>query len=395
MNNPDKIQQIAERHPTPFYLYDQNLLSETLDTLLEAASVNRKFRVHYALKACAERGVIDLIRKKGLGLDTVSGGEIELGLKAGFAAEKILFAGVGKTDSEIDLALKSEIGCFNVESLPELQVISERAIALNRIARVALRINPEIDAHTHHYITTGLAENKFGINMSQLDRAIDMAMSLPNIDFQGLHFHIGSQITIMEPFRILCERINKVVNDLDQRNVPVRSINVGGGLAIDYDHPEQHPIPDFKAYFDTFNSYLDTTNIDEVHFELGRAIVGQCGSLVTRVVFVKEGDTRTFVIVDAGMTELIRPALYGARHPITNITGELRGASMRTVDVVGPVCESADEFGKDYRLADPRRGDVLVIGCAGAYGNVMASNYNGRTRHDSILVIKSRFDNKC
>lgn len=379
MITPERIAELAASHATPFYLYDLRLLRETLDSLCRAAAVNPKFRIHYAMKACRQPEVLDVIRGYGLGADTVSGGEIALALRHGFDAAKIFYAGVGKTDAEIDFALRNRIGCFNVESVPELEVISERAVLSGTRANVALRVNPEIDAHTHHYITTGLSENKFGISLDMFDRAVDRAMSLPAIDFAGLHFHIGSQITITEPFKLLCERINNIVRRLCDRGIEVRTLNVGGGLAIDYDNPLTNPVPDFNAYFDTVSTYLDTDGIDTVHFEPGRAVVGQCGTLVTKVLYVKTGDTRTFTIVDAGMTDLIRPALYGARHGIDNISGELRGESETTVtDIVGPVCESADEFGKDYRIPTPSRGDILAVRSAGAYGAVMASGYNAR-----------------
>lgn len=383
---PEKILEAATGKITPFYLYDLGLLRQTLARLKEAASVNPKFVVHYAMKANDELPVLDCIRAAGLGLDTVSAGEIEHGLKAGFNPEKIVFAGVAKTDREIDLALGAGIAMFNVESIPELEAISQRASVLGKTARVALRVNPDIDAHTHHYITTGLAENKFGINLQHLDSAINLALKLPGIEFYGLHFHIGSQITVMEPFRILCERVNSIVANLRAKGITVHSVNMGGGLAIDYDDPETNPIPDFKEYFDTFDRWFDSAAVNEVHFELGRAITGQCADLITSVVFVKEGDTRTFVIADAGMTELIRPALYGARHPIVNASGATRGDALRKVDIVGPVCESSDEFGKDYLVASPRRGDILSIGCAGAYGSVMSSHYNRRSLNPSVFV---------
>lgn len=376
--SPEKLSLLTDGVDTPFYLYNLSLLQKTLDAVKKAASINDKFHVHYAIKACADPVVASMISEAGLGLDAVSGGEIELGVQTGFNPSQILFAGVGKTDREIDIALNIGIGGFNVESLPELEVISERATALGKTARIALRINPEIDAHTHHYITTGLAENKFGINMSQLNMAVDKALTLPGIEFVGLHFHIGSQITINEPFALLCERVNGILDELNKRGIRLQSLNMGGGLAIDYDTPDLNPVPDFKTYFDTFNNHLDTSAVSEIHFELGRAIMGQCGLLVTRVVYVKEGDTRTFAIVDAGMTELLRPALYGARHAIKNITGILRGDKIRKVDVVGPICESSDVFGQDYLIAAPRRGDILVIESAGAYGQSMSSHYNCR-----------------
>ena len=366
----------VERRETPFYYYDLALLDKTVNAALNASSVNPKFRLHYAMKACTDPEVLRHIARAGLGADTVSGGEILRAVETGFPASKIMFAGVGKTDKEIDIALEQGIEAFNVESIPELENISERASLKGVTANVALRVNPEIDAHTHHYITTGLAENKFGINLSSLDKAVDVALSLPAIKLVGLHFHIGSQVTITEPFKILSERVNDIIRDLADKGIRLKSVNVGGGLGIDYDKPDENPIPDFKSYFDTFNDNLDTSLIDEVHFELGRALVGQCGSLISRVLYVKEGDERQFTILDAGMTELIRPALYQALHAVENLTGHDR--PIIKTDIVGPVCESSDTFATAYPLASPRRGDVVAVRSAGAYGEVMASAYNLR-----------------
>lgn len=366
----------VERRETPFYYYDLALLDKTVNAALNASSVNPKFRLHYAMKACTDPEVLRHIARAGLGADTVSGGEILRAVETGFPASKIMFAGVGKTDKEIDIALEQGIEAFNVESIPELENISERASLKGMTANVALRVNPEIDAHTHHYITTGLAENKFGINLSSLNKAINVALSLPAIKLVGLHFHIGSQVTITEPFKILSERVNDIIRDLADKGIRLKSVNVGGGLGIDYDKPDENPIPDFKSYFDTFNDNLDTSLIDEVHFELGRALVGQCGSLISRVLYVKEGDERRFTILDAGMTELIRPALYQALHAVENLTGHDR--PIIKTDIVGPVCESSDTFATQYPLASPKRGDVIAIRSAGAYGEVMASAYNLR-----------------
>ena len=366
----------VERRETPFYYYDLALLDKTVNAALNASSVNPKFRLHYAMKACTDPEVLRHIARAGLGADTVSGGEILRAVETGFPASKIMFAGVGKTDKEIDIALEQGIEAFNVESIPELENISERASLKGVTANVALRVNPEIDAHTHHYITTGLAENKFGINLSSLDKAVDVALSLPAIKLVGLHFHIGSQVTITEPFKILSERVNDIIRDLADKGIRLKSVNVGGGLGIDYDKPDENQIPDFKSYFDTFNDNLDTSLIDEVHFELGRALVGQCGSLISRVLYVKEGDERQFTILDAGMTELIRPALYQALHAVENLTGHDR--PIIKTDIVGPVCESSDTFATAYPLASPRRGDVVAVRSAGAYGEVMASAYNLR-----------------
>ena len=386
MIGPKALLELSKGRQTPFYVYDLSLLETTLTAAQKAAGVNPRFCIHYALKACYAMPVLKTVRDHCFGLDTVSGGEIELGVNAGFNPSKILYAGVGKTDAEIDLALQLGIECFNVESLPELLAINERALAKNVSAPVALRINPHIDAHTHHYITTGLSENKFGIDLSRLDEAVNTALSLPGVSFRGLHFHIGSQITVFEPFELLCERAGNMVNRLNSRGIHVSSINLGGGLGIDYDDPLRHPVPDFETYMNTVNKCLDTTNVDKVHFELGRSLVAQCGILLSRIVYVKEGDSRTFVIADAGMNNLLRPALYQARHRIRNISGEMRDAKLRKVDVVGPVCESADEFGKDYLLPDPRKGDLLAIMSVGAYGETMASRYNLRPLNPSIAI---------
>lgn len=382
----DKDFELIAAEGTPAYVYDTDLLAKTLHRVVEASSVNPKFKVHYAMKANSEPFVLKAVRDAGLGLDTVSGGEIEAGLKAGFNPRSIVYAGVGKTDKEIDLALNAGIGTFNVESFAELEVISERATRLGKIARVALRLNPDIDAHTHHYITTGLTENKFGINMSHLDEAVELAAALPSVELVGLHFHIGSQITILEPFRILCEKINAILSHLSHRGIKLRTVNVGGGLAIDYENPIKNNIPDFKSYFETFNSLLNTDAVSEVHFELGRSIVGQCGFLVSKVIYVKEGDTRRFAIIDAGMNNLMRPALYQARHAVRNISGDIRDDKHTLVDVVGPVCESSDDFGADHSLSFPKRGDTFVIYSAGAYGQSMASNYNSRPDARTVMV---------
>ncbi|MDE6417977.1 MAG: diaminopimelate decarboxylase [Duncaniella sp.] len=367
---------------TPFYFYDLGLLDQTLAEV-KRTSRDERFRVHYAIKANANPGILRRIQGAGLGVDAVSGGEIEAALEAGFPADKIVFAGVGKTDADIIVALQAEIGCFNVESEAELDVIDEIASAMGKKARVALRVNPNIDPHTHEYITTGLAENKFGINLPQLGGMIDRALDLPSIELIGLHFHIGSQITDFEPFIMLCQEINRIQTEIAARGVKISVINVGGGLGIDYADPDRHPIPDFEGYFKTFRNHLRLLPDQQVHFELGRSIVGQCGSLITRVIYVKEGTSKRFAIVDAGMTDLIRPALYHAHHKIENISDP--HGDLHHYDVVGPVCESADIFGTDEMLPSIRRGDLLAIRSAGAYGEVMASQYNCRPLPSSYL----------
>lgn len=359
---------------TPFYYYDLGLLRKTLSMLKESVP-GSNFKVHYAMKANANSDILEQINKAGLGIDAVSGGEIKAAVAAGFDPEKIVFAGVGKTDEEIIYALQAGISAFNVESVPELEVISQIAFEMNKTARVAIRVNPNIDAHTHHYITTGLAENKFGINYEQLDSVIEKCNELKGIELIGLHFHIGSQITDNTPFAILCERINSLQDELENKGVKLKTINVGGGLGIDYDNPDANPIPDFKSYFDVFAINLNLRPGQELHFELGRSIVAQCGSLITKVLYVKNGTTKQFAIVDAGMTDLIRPALYQAYHKIDNLSSE---GAMEKYDVVGPICESSDVFQEDAVLPEVRRGDLLALRSAGAYGEIMASQYNLR-----------------
>lgn len=361
---------------TPFYYYDTNLLRNTLNEVNRKAGKYENFHVHYAVKANANDKVLNIIREAGLGADCVSGGEINAAIKAGFSTDKIVYAGVGKSDWEINLGLDNNIFCFNVESVPELQVINELAAAKNKIASVAFRINPNVGAHTHANITTGLAENKFGISMEDMDKVIDMAQNMPNVRFIGLHFHIGSQILDMGDFVALCNRINELQDKLAKRHIIVDHINVGGGLGIDYQHPNRQSIPDFASYFECYNKHLKRHSKQTIHFELGRSIVGQCGSLITKVLYVKQGTFKQFAIVDAGMTDLIRPALYQAYHKIENITSEM---ACETYDIVGPICESSDVFAKAIDLNKVQRNDLIAIRSAGAYGEIMASGYNCRT----------------
>lgn len=360
---------------TPFYYYDATLLRNTLKTIQEEAGKYNKFCVHYAVKANANPKVLGIIRESGLGVDCVSGGEIKAAVKAGFPASKIVYAGVGKTDWEINLGLDYDIFCFNVESIPELEVINELAAAKNKMARVAFRINPDVGAHTHANITTGLAENKFGISMADMNSVIDLALGMKHVKFVGLHFHIGSQILDMGDFVALCNRINELQEQLYARQIIVEHINVGGGLGIDYAHPNRQPVPNFAEYFSTYHKHLRLRPQQTLHFELGRSVVAQCGSLITRVTYVKQGTNKQFAIVDAGMSDLIRPALYQAFHKIENISSE---EPMETYDVVGPICESSDVFGKAIDLNHTKRGDFLALRSAGAYGEIMASVYNCR-----------------
>lgn len=368
---------------TPFYFYDLNLLQATLTEIKQSVS-QPHIHVHYAIKANANPEILKVIKENGFGVDCVSGGEVEAALNAGFAADKIVFAGVGKSDWEIELGLDNNISCFNVESAAELDVIQEIAQIKGKTARVALRVNPNVDAHTHHYITTGLAENKFGISLDMLDSVIERCMVSPNIELLGLHFHIGSQITEIHPFERLCQRVNELQDKYDSQGIKFSSINVGGGLGIDYNNPNENPIPDFKAYFSTFEQHLKLRPGQQLHFELGRSIVGQCGSLITKVLYVKEGVAKKFAIVDAGFTELIRPALYQAHHKIENLTSN--STETHKYDVVGPICESSDRFGEAEILPTTSRGDLIALRSAGAYGEIMASQYNCRKLPQSIYT---------
>lgn len=366
----DKFKNI----PTPFYYYDLNVLRDTLKEINQLTA-GHNFEVHYALKANVNPEILEIIKEAGLGADCVSGGEVQAAVNAGIPSSKIVFAGVGKADWEINLALENDIFCFNVESVPELEVINELAAAKNKTASVALRINPNVDAHTHNYITTGLNENKFGINMEDIDKVIHVLPDLKNIRMIGIHFHIGSQITDMTAYHNLCVRITEIEEIFASKNIIVQHINVGGGLGINYEHPNHFPIPEFETYFRTFKEHFNLLPGQTLHFELGRSVVAQCGSLISKVLYVKEGSTKNFVILDAGFTDLIRPALYQAYHRIENLSSDL---PVEQYDVVGPICESSDVFDKDCYLNKTRRGDIIAIRSAGAYGEIMASQYNLR-----------------
>ncbi|WP_270090263.1 diaminopimelate decarboxylase [Sphingobacterium sp. SYP-B4668] len=360
---------------TPFYYYDMKLLEQTLDTCASAAD-KRGFHVHYALKANFNDRILQLIQAKGFGADCVSGNEVKKSIDMGFDPGKITFAGVGKSDKEIRYALSHGIFAFNVESIQEMEVINDLAREAGQIANVSLRINPNVDAQTHHYITTGLDENKFGIPNSELEKSAAVLRNATNLKLVGLHFHIGSQITDLNVFKSLCVKVNEWKNWFEERGTTISVLNVGGGLGVDYKNPDGNAIADFEAYFDIFDKFLERNANQEVHFELGRALVAQCGSLVSRVLYTKNGVKKHFLILDAGMTELMRPALYQAYHKIEKV-GSGEQATIN-YDVVGPICESSDCFGKEVPLPISQRGDLIAIRTAGAYGEVMASNYNLR-----------------
>lgn len=358
---------------TPFYYYDMDLLRRTLRTVRGLLDRRPQYSVHYAVKANFNPEILKVIAAFGFGADCVSGGEVSAALNAGFPAGSIVFAGVGKSDAEIRFALSRGIGRFNVESEAELLVINELAGEMGCVAPISLRVNPDIGAHTHANITTGLAENKFGINYEQLPGVLDTCLKLPCVKYEGLHFHIGSQILDMSDFASLCNRINSLSAYLDRCGYPVGDINVGGGLGINYEHPNHLEMADFAQYFETFDKFLELAPGQVVHFEPGRSIVGPCGSLISRVLYVKEGTTRKFAIIDGSMTELIRPALYRAYHRVENISSD---EAEEIYDVVGPVCESSDVFVKAASIDKCHRGDFIAIRSAGAYGESMASQYN-------------------
>jgi diaminopimelate decarboxylase len=361
--------------PTPFYYYDVDLLRTTLETAINQ-SRKHGYKLHYALKANANDRILQIISGMGYGADCVSGNEIEKAVRNGFSPEKTVFAGVGKSDKEILTALKNDILCFNCESGQELEVINALAAKTGRIARVALRINPNVYAHTHHYITTGLEENKFGINPWDFDSILEKLKQQGNLKFIGLHFHIGSQITDFSAFRNLCIRANEINLWFHENHFTGSILNLGGGLGVDYKNPDSNPIPDFEQYFHIFRQLTEPLPGQEIHMEPGRALVAQCGSLITKVLYIKEGVNTNFAICDAGMTELIRPALYQAYHKIENISAE--EDHYHKYDVVGPICESSDSFGKAVLMPKTRRGDLIALRTTGAYGEVMASQYNLR-----------------
>lgn len=368
---------------TPFYYYDVDLLRNTLGKALEEADKYDGFHVHYAIKANFNPQLLEIIKSSGMGADCVSGGEVRAAINAGIEPGKIVFAGVGKTDKEIAYSLDAGIFCFNVESVPEAEAIERLAAERDVKVQVAIRVNPNVGAHTHSNITTGLAENKFGVNYEQLDEVIDIIEGLEHLELIGLHFHIGSQILVMDDFIALCGRINELQELLhESRNLVLPHINVGGGLGIRYDAPDKYPIPDFKLYFSTYANNLKLFPGQQVHFELGRSIVAQCGSLITRATYIKHGTCKKFIIVDAGMNDLIRPAMYDAYHRIENLTSDKADG---LYDVVGPICESSDVFCKERRIPETERGDILAIRSAGAYGEAMAFGYNCRELPKAVL----------
>ena len=377
------IESFNERE-TPFYYYDLKLLQQSVNACMTAAG-RYGFHVHYAMKANFNERILSAIKDSSMGADCVSGNEVKKAVEIGFAPQKIVFAGVGKSDREINEALDLDIFSFNVESIEELRVLSNLAVQKGKIARVALRINPNVDAQTHHNITTGLDENKFGINQWELPDCVEILKHLPNIEFIGIHFHIGSQITDLTVFKSLCVKVNELHQWFEEHGLIVKVLNVGGGLGVDYHYPDEKSVADFEGYFSVFNQFLTRRVGQEVHFELGRALVAQSGSLISRVLYVKNGLKKNFLILDAGMTELMRPMLYQAYHKIENISLPEESDTVK-YDVVGPICESTDCFGKEVELPVSYRGNLIAVRTAGAYGEVMASGYNLR---DTVQYVYS------
>lgn len=374
---------------TPAYVYDVELLENTLNKAKKEAE-KHGFHIHYAFKANTETSILNKIREVNFGADCVSGNEVERALQSGFNPRSIVFAGVGKTDEEIRLALENGIYCFNCESIEEIEVINEIATELGKIARIALRLNPNIKAGGHEYITTGTTENKFGIQSHDLEYYLDNFYRWNHVKCIGIHFHIGSQITTQEPFIALAQKANTLIDYIESRGIPITYINLGGGLGIDYDNPDENPIPDFETYFNAFASHLNYTG-RSVHFELGRSLVGQCGNLITKVLYNKTGEEKNFLIVDAGMTELLRPALYQAEHKIVNLTTDSH--IKKNYDVVGPICESSDCFGKNVSLPESKRNDLLIIKSSGAYGQSMSLQYNLRKPVKAYFIRSQHTEN--
>ena len=383
INTIERLDKIA----TPFYYYDMDLFRKTVDYAAEMAG-KYGIKIHYAVKANVERRLLEYISGKGFGADCVSGNEVLHAHDCGFPGDKIVYAGVGKSDKEIYNALKIGIEAFNCESLQEIYVINEMAHVHGLKANVSVRINPDIDAHTHKYVTTGLYENKFGISQHEFDKLIDILKKSEHINFIGLHFHIGSQITrVEEVFALECQRVNDIVAYFERNGLKVSNINLGGGLGVDYDDPDENAIPDFETWFRTISENIARREDQAVHVEPGRSLVAQCATLISRVLFVKSGETKNFLIMDAGMNDLIRPALYGAYHKIENLSASQRTfyPTHQAYDIVGPVCESSDVWGAGRLLPLSVRGDLMAIRSTGAYGQVMASRYNMKDLAPSVF----------
>ncbi len=377
------LPEIAKAVGTPFYVYSRATLERHYRVFSEAFA-DMDTLVTYALKANSNQAVLTALAKMGAGADTVSEGEIRRALAAGIPASKIVFSGVGKTPREMDFALATGIYCFNVESEPELEILSARAVALGKVASVSLRINPDVDAKTHAKISTGKSENKFGIPRVKAREAYARAAKLPGIDVVGIDMHIGSQIIDLEPFDNAFTLMAQLVEELQADGHKIRHVDVGGGLGIPY-HFDNNPPPLPVAYAEIVAKHIKPLGLKTV-FEPGRLIVGNAGILVTEVIFVKEGDAKNFVIVDAAMNDLIRPTLYEAYHDIKPVKEASDDAPRMRADIVGPVCETGDYLGLDREMSKPEAGDLLAVFTAGAYGAVLSSTYNSRLLVPEVMV---------
>ena len=370
-----ELTQRLNKLKTPFYYYDLDLLDNTIVSLKESLDPN--YNVYYAIKANNNSKIIKLIKDHDLGIDAVSGEEINKSLNNSINPNKIVFAGVGKTKDEIIFAIKKKIYLFNCESLDEINLIDKVSQELNVRTKIAIRLNPNIDSRSHKYIKTGMFDSKFGIQIDHLTEILEKIKKFKHVDLKGYHFHLGSQIDDLGIFSKLCKVSNEINTYLKNKEFNITDVNLGGGLGINYKEPDLNLIPDFKSYFEIFKKNLIFFDNQKIHFELGRSIVGQCGFLFSRILYLKKSFNKHFVIIDAGMTELIRPALYNAQHHIENLSSNKKEIKY---DIVGPLCESSDTFAKDYYLNESKIGDLIVIRSSGAYGEVMSSNYNLRKK---------------
>ncbi len=360
---------------TPFYFYDIALLRQTLESVTMEAKKYGYF-LHYAIKSNFDEYLLSIIREYGLGVDCASGNEVAKAVEAGFDPKTIVYAGVGKSDKELRYALSLGLQSINAESVQELEVLNDLAGQMGIKAEVCMRVNPDIDPRTNHCIDTGQADSKFGISYEELQGKSEWIKSLPNLRIKGMHIHIGSQIRELHVFENMCRKANSIYNWLVENGFNIEMVDCGGGLGVNYDVPENEPIPNFASMFSIVHNYLRVGDA-EVHFEFGRSIVAQCGELITRVLFNKTTATgRRLLIVDASMTQLIRPMLYGSYHNIENITASTDEVPREKYTIVGTACESTDVFGENYTMRASRRGDLLTVKSAGAYGMSMASRYN-------------------
>jgi diaminopimelate decarboxylase len=379
------LSSIANEFGTPCYVYSKKALTTSFSAYDKACfrkDGSRRARIHYAMKANGNLAILNIFSKLGTGFDLVSGGELTRVLAAGGKASDCVFSGVGKSRSEIILALNAGVKCFNVESIPELERINEIACSLQTMAPISLRVNPDVDAKTHPYISTGLKDNKFGISFGEIIKTYQVAQQMQNIQIVGIDCHIGSQILDISPFLDALDRVLALITELDSLGIPIHHLDIGGGLGIDYggDTP-----PDITFFANTLLDHIESKGFNhlEVIFEPGRSLVGNAGVLLTLVEYLKPGETKNFCIVDAAMNDLMRPSMYEAFHAIVPIQSINSEPSI--YDVVGPVCETGDWLGRDRSLA-VQPGDILAILSAGAYGFSMSSNYNARPRAAEVLV---------